>query len=197
MNMSFEEYPKPPNFNTLRILNLNNISIDLTDLNGVEKYHDLRELSINTRGKYIDLSAMKNLPKLKNLYMYNSVIDADVISEMINLHKIEFINCGLSNVSFLSKLINLTHLNISRNFIDNIGELKNLINLKELKLNHNNISDISVIHNLKNLTKLEYRENPIDDKYYTIIISKLPIDLEKIKKMAQTDNRKKIINKLF
>ena len=92
----------------------------LKDLNGIEKFKNLKSLAINYTDKPLDIEALKNCDKI----------------EIIRLTY-----CHLQNIESLKELKNLQNLNLSNNNISNLKPLENLKNLAELNLENNAISD--------------------------------------------------------
>ena len=71
-----------------------------------------------------------------------------------NLVTLEFINCGVEDISVISKLQNLKYLYLSDNAIYDISPIKNNKNLRLLSIKNNNIIDISPILELDKLVAL-------------------------------------------
>jgi Leucine-rich repeat (LRR) protein len=92
----------------------------LKDLNGIEKFKNLKSLAIDYTDKPLDIEALKNCDKI----------------EIIRLTY-----CHLQNIESLKELKNLQNLNLSNNNISNLKPLENLKNLAELNLENNAISD--------------------------------------------------------
>ncbi|MGS6445151.1 leucine-rich repeat domain-containing protein [Enterococcus hirae] len=188
-------------FNPLKSLNGLENCKELTelDLNG-DQYSDitpianltkLKTLGIANNKNLSDISSLKNLTALVNLYAdYSNISDLSALSNMTNLkvlhipfNPLKSLN-GLENCkelteldlngdqySDLSPIANLTKLktlNIANNKnLSDIFSLKNLTTLVNLYADNSNISDISVLANLTNLRSLHIPGNPI--KNYDVL----------------------------
>ncbi|MFS1132862.1 leucine-rich repeat domain-containing protein [Enterococcus hirae] len=163
------------------------------DLNG-DQYSDitpianltkLKTLGIANNKNLTDISSLKNLTALENLYAdFSGISDITALSNMTQLkvlhipfNPLKSLN-GLQNCKELTELdlngdqysdltpiANLTKMKTlgianDKNLSD-ISSLKNLTALVNLYLDNSNVSDISVLANLTNLRSLHIPGNPI------------------------------------
>ncbi len=143
-------YVRQNNISSLEpIRNLTNlIKFDCSD-NNINDYSplsdltNLEELCIGSNGvSRIDISVLKNLTKLKELYAPW---------------------CGIYDISVLSNMPELEYLHLFHNNISNIDSLKTLEKLTYLELGSNKIVDISPIENFVQLRHINLRDNLIPE----------------------------------
>ena len=120
---------------------------DLTSLEGLQYFTELKTLNI------------ENCKKIKNL---------DPINNLVNLEHLYIKNCdNIEDVSFLKKLENLKQFCLinSRNVKGNLSVLERFKKLESLCLNGCNLrdSDIRVLGNLKHLKEVYLGNNQITD----------------------------------
>jgi hypothetical protein len=113
----------------------------------------------------VDISALKNLTKLKELNLTgNSVSDLSPLSGINSLEKLYLARNSISNISSLSGLTNLKNLVLSGNSqLSNISALSGLTKLEQLAINDTSISNISALSGLTNLNDLNLVGNKISD----------------------------------
>jgi hypothetical protein len=130
-------------------------SIDVKDISALDSLVNLEILELQNH-KIADLNPLKNLKKLKKLYLPDNLVLTDLspLSNLRNLEKLDLRNNKISDVSALSGLTNLRDLSIQSNPVTTIQSLAGLINLEDLNLGSTDIDDISVLLNFKKLKKL-------------------------------------------
>ncbi len=94
----------------------------LKDLKGIEKFTNLKVLTINNTSDILDISAIKNCPTLTSVTLGY---------------------CNIQSLSGIEGLTNLQSLTINNNNITSLKPLENLKNLTSLNLQNNAISDTS------------------------------------------------------
>ena len=135
-------------------LHSNQVS-DLTPLVGLI---NLNVLMINNNTDISDLSPLRRLKNLKQLYMEDlSVSDLSPLSGLTNLIQINLTGCLVSDLSPLSRLINLESLLFSRNAgISDLSPVAGLVNLKHIHAWNHAVSDLSPLRNLTTLENINF-----------------------------------------
>ena len=150
---------------------------NLTDISKIAntKLKDFSLYQVNVS----DVSPLKNMPNLKNIYIYQvpNLTDVSVIAEMEDLKTVSISYTSIEEISFNNKN-NINYLFLSNNkltrcdltninssleylYLDNnnfseIPNIENLITLKNLHISGNNISDISPLVAKRNSLKTVY-----------------------------------------
>ena len=127
---SFEDYLKDkdgnkyelPSVTSLDISGYNSQSTEsiISNLKGIEQFTNLEKLTMYYTRKILDISAISQCDKLKN---------------------VSLAYCNIQSLNGLEYLNNLTKLTLNNNNISNLKPLENLTNLTELNLENNTISD--------------------------------------------------------
>ena len=95
-----------------------------------------------------DLSPLRTLTNLKQLYLYTSYIsDLSPLQNLTGLEKLYLQFNRISDLSPLENLTNLKELDLSGNPVYDFAPLQNLTKLTYLKLEDTGISDLSVLVN--------------------------------------------------
>ena len=123
---SFEEYLKYelPSVTSLNLSGYQATTTDsiLEDLKGIEKFTNLKTLTINYTSANLDISAIKNCPTLTTVSLGY---------------------CNIQSLSGIEGLSNLKSLTLNNNNISSLKPLENLKNLTTLNLQNNAIADTS------------------------------------------------------
>jgi internalin A len=127
-------------------------ALNLTDDYNVGQ-KDLDLITEITCTRWRDLSGLRYLRNLKEIYIVSVNYGFTDISELKYLETLQISGCDITNLNFIDKSINIKYLFVDENKIDDISAVAKLKNLKEFSACHNNIKDISV---LSKLTKIEY-----------------------------------------
>ena len=134
------------------------VSTRANDLTGLEFATNLYYIwSINFSDAGADLSALKDLPNLKNITLTGANNwDIETIKDLdLTTLTTDFVS--IPNINGLENLTNLTTLSLTApantTNID-LSPLNNLVNLQELKLQNINSNDYSIIGQLTSLTSL-------------------------------------------
>ena len=158
------------------------------DLSPISELNNLESFNYwGSGGAVPDLSPLTNLPKLRSVYIRGTQLDLSPLARVINLEsftlwcfgtpvpnlsplvnlpnltKIEILDGGKSDLSYMGKITGLKEIYIINSGLSNISFLDNLTNLERLNLEGNNISDVSVLADLTNLKWLKLTRNPITD----------------------------------
>ncbi len=115
----------------------------LRDIRPIEQLTNLKYLNISGQTHLSDISAIRNLTNLTDLYLTY---------------------CNITDISALENLKNLKNVDLTYNFIRDISPLKNIITLESLIVDNNNITDISPVLALPRLNFLSVEGNNIDEK---------------------------------
>ncbi len=113
-------------------------NLEITSLNGIEKFSKITRLDISYNDIKI-LNGLMNLNSLEVLHAFNN--------------KISLVDLDLKSLKILT---------LSNNKITSLPKIHfNCINLKELYINNNEISDISTLDHLTNLRRFNFNDNQI------------------------------------
>ena len=188
-----------------------NSSIEVINLEGIEKFKNLKKLEIEST-KITDISVLSSLTNLEELYIYGSyqikdysrstskrnIKDLTTISKLTNLKKLALSGYNISTISSLSTLTKLTELDLMDNRIKDIAPISKLANLQTLHLDFNEISDISILSKLSNLKDLSLGGNKIDDLTALIGLKKLENFVLSPQELIITTNKSQIeLPKIF
>ena len=123
----------------------------ITDVTGIEKFRNLKYLSI-TLNKIKDITPISKLEKLYSLKLQSNEIESiDSLSECSSLHTLELGSNKIENIDGISKLTELTGLDLSNNQIKDITEIAQLTKLDWLYLSSNQIEDMSPVYELPDI----------------------------------------------
>jgi ankyrin repeat protein len=134
---------------------------EINDLKFIERFPQLKGLTIQTEGSLNNIESLAYLHNIEYLDIWNTKIAG--ISPVTNLKSLKYLSLNgceeISNISSISNLENLEELSISScNNIESILPVFELLNLKKLTLYFKNQPDLTQIKKLK---KLEYFESPV------------------------------------
>jgi len=181
--------PQVLDLTNFKIKNLDILIKVLTEKFGKTNFTNCLALSLENN-QIEDISALKELTKLKHLYLNNNQVkDISALKEFTNLTHLNLDNNQIKDFSALKQLTNLDDLNLNNNQIKDISALKQLTNLEHLSLNNNQIKDISALKQLTNLERLDLDNNQIKD------ISDLK-QLTKLEHLSLNNNQVKDISAL-
>ena len=154
---------------------INSPTTKVNNLEGIQNFINLEELSINVNNTINDLTPIKNLINLKKIYIIGSTIsDISPLTNLLNLEYLLISDANIYDLTPTSNLVKLKELTLTGNNITDITPLKNLINLETLMISDNNISNIDVLRNLNNLETVVIHNTKVSD---ISVLSSLP-DLE-------------------
>jgi len=164
------------------------------NLNSLKDMPCLEYLMIPNYGRkdLQDISSVKNLNNLEQLYLDNTAIeDITSLAQLDNLETLFLTNTDISDISILHTLSDtLKHLSLAHTNVDDITILTNFTNLEELTLNSTPITDLSPIYNLSKLKYLNLYDTAFSQSYFkTQINPQLDRQIEKL----QTQNPNLII----
>ncbi len=133
-------------------LDISGTSIE--DLSAVRNLNKLKVLRANST-MIDDISALKYNITLEELEVANTnVEDLSVLTSLHGLQKLNLAETQVDRVSHLKHCPNLISLNLSGTRIANIGFLQDLLQLKALDISNTTIRDLSPVSNLKDLQSL-------------------------------------------
>lgn len=152
---------------------------------------ELAELRIYAPRRTIDLSALSNMPALRELYVKADAITGQEnlsglaqleratfqlmedteLSSLAELNQLKWLEISgslgrsvLHDIEFVASLRSLTHLDLSTNAIEDVSPLSELESLTLLILSYNKkLSDISPLSSLTGLTVLQLRDTQVSD----------------------------------
>jgi len=158
-----------PSYPSLKISYLNLRLMDLKSLDGIEQFKNLQvlDLSYNSIGdislkEY--LKPLKNLKKLKQLYLGNNYIyNVNGLGYLSNLKLLDLKNNNISNLDGLYDLKNLEELNLDNNKIRTLQNLSKLENLKKLTVRNNLLKELYISSKNKKLNIINVNDNHIND----------------------------------
>ncbi len=151
-------------------------------------------IKLDARGiKIKDISGIKNLINLKELYLgssdgygslTNNITNIGELKGLTNLTKIDLTYNKITDLSPLKLLTNIQWLDLSSNSISNINSLKGLSKLTHLSLRETGIRNISVIKNLINLKELDLGSDNGEGTKHNYISDIVPLkELTKLQKL--------------
>lgn len=138
---------------------------DVKDLSQLALFAELTSLTVSDRAS-MDLSFLSNLQELKTLDLSGSAVNAEQLSLIGGLPKLEELNlsgCGLSTLSGLEGLTTVRSLDLSVNSISDLTPLMGCTALERLHLQHNAVSNFSVLGHLNGLVYLDLSHNSLAD----------------------------------
>lgn len=163
----------------------NNILTLPSDFN---KLKNIQYLSLSGNGAITNLNLLKNLKKIKTLYLEGLELK-EMPSWLKNLNQLEFLDISYNKISTISSsigdLVNLTTLNLSDNLITALpSNIKKLTKLLHLYLNDNSFTSVpKYVKNLKNLIDLNIDYNTIE------IIPDFIGDMKKLIALSMDNNK--------
>ena len=147
-----------------KVTSLDASGIGIKDIGVLKYFVSLQVLHIEGNNEIFDLSPLKQLVSLKELYGYsNKIADLSPLKNLVGLEKLYLCWNNFSDLSPLSGLKNLQELSFGDMSITDVSPLKNLTKLRILRAYGNKITDISPLRNLINLVELDLSSNPIKD----------------------------------
>ena len=143
-----------------KITKLNAWFANITNLKGLEYCTNLEHLDLNG-DKYTDLTPIANLTKMKTLNIANNkaVTDISCLKNLTNLINLYADNSNISDISVLANMTNLKSLHIPYNSIKSLNGLESCTNLEDLDLNGDKYTDLTPITNLTKMKTLNIANN--------------------------------------
>lgn len=127
-------------------------SLHLSAVHKIEQ-KDLDLITEITCTRWKDLSGLKYLRNLKEIYIVSINQGFTEISELKSIDILQITGCNIINLNFIVKSNKIRFLILDENNIKDISSIEKLKDLKEFSATHNSIKDITV---LSKLSKLEY-----------------------------------------
>ena len=136
------------------LIKLDLSSTQVADLEPLGALTNLQELDIRNNKKVYDLSPLKSLFNLKNLYLGDTAVeDINSVKKLKNLKRLDVSNTPIKDIMPIKNLKKLEGLDISYIEIDQFCFLKELANLQRLRLRGIKLESLGPITNIENLQK--------------------------------------------
>ena len=150
----------------------------LTDITPLKTLVNLQELDVSENLEIADISAIKEMKKLRTLNLcFNKIKNVDEIAGLTALEYVNLSNNKITTLPDLKNLTEVTFLDISNNELTDISAIVGMKHLKELNLSGNTgIKDIKPLANLIHLEKDKtyLPDNSVkDDLFSAIEVNKL------------------------
>lgn len=142
----------------------------LTDLIGIEKYNNLKELEVY-RNSIGDLSPVSKLTELRSLSVFRNNISS--IKPLIGLKKLQTLVLSRNSINTIDGIENcksLSFLGISHNNLSNMDCLYGHKNIERIFCHNNNIENFDFIKSLPKLMEITISDNPFSEEHVTSII---------------------------
>ncbi|MCE4052215.1 leucine-rich repeat protein [Bacillus sp. Au-Bac7] len=125
---------------------------NLTSLNGIQKFNNLKEIQLNYIRNLIDISHLKNLPLLSDLEIENckKISNIPIVSNISSIERLALLNCGeLESLVFIESMENLKNLVFSGTNIKdgNLSYCKNIDYVYFLDKKHYSLKLKDIINN--------------------------------------------------
>lgn len=131
------------------------------DVSHLWKLNKLEELSL---GEVSDLSAIKNMPLLRELTIYGTECsDLSPVASCGMLEELSVYNSSVTSLDPLGCLKRLKALSIGQSPITDLSPLGDLLALEKLDIHQSNVADLSPLSGLARLRKLCIDETPVRD----------------------------------
>ncbi|CAL6103889.1 leucine-rich_repeat domain-containing protein [Hexamita inflata] len=146
------------------ITNLNIITCNVQQLEGIKQMQQLTNLRIFNNSTPIQLQELQYLTNLKHLFLDRSkVTDISPIKYLNDLQVLNLSQNSIHDISPLMNLKNLVELQLTANKIIDLSPLQDLTQLKYLELSKNPIVHINALRNLTNLNKLSLSQTFVEN----------------------------------
>lgn len=143
------------NFLQLKLLVLQ-IGKKIDNIEILKKLNNLEHLTIDKMRRNIDLSPISNLKNLKFLiFTYSEINDLSSISCLENLEYLYFLNSEIENMKPIYDLISLKHLTLNYQENHNLTDIGKLQNLEYLMIPYLTQENLNLLMDLKQLRELE------------------------------------------
>jgi hypothetical protein len=165
--------------------------ITLTDLNDLRYFTQLDNFFVDDLTNK-DISPLKNLKKLKRLYLvYDGMTDDDmkIISDFKELQLLSLSSKRITGISQLENLHNLNELYIHDTSVRDIQIVSKLSNLKLLDISGTNVIDISCLAKLPSLDTLYLASVKIEDYLVLLHLPNLNFVVVDYKIIANPNHR--------
>ncbi|CAL6025163.1 leucine-rich_repeat domain-containing protein [Hexamita inflata] len=146
--------------------NIKKIKIGGCFIQGVKDFQleNLEVLWVNNNFEQLEsqmlVQEILQFKKLKELELFNWIIDISPLSQMIRLTKLSLIECELSSTEVLRPLVHLEELCLDGNKVE-ITTLQYLTKITYLQLVSCNLVNLDALRPLKKLEKLDIVDNQI------------------------------------
>ena len=109
-----------------------------------------------------DLSSLRRLTKLRDLYVCDQRVDPRTLTALVNLEEMSYCRNDLRDISAMRGLTKMDKLYLFENRIEDVSPLAGMTELQFLQLHDNNIRDVSSLSGLTKLTSIYLSDNPLD-----------------------------------
>lgn len=143
-------------FNCASLTKLNLINTKITNLDFLEKFENIKILSLSNCNAMCDVRGLQYLKKLEDLHLCHLNLSNLKFLEMTNkIKKLSMHSCsGIVNLDQINKYVQLESLSLSNIRIEIINYIK-LEKLKYLYINDHFISSINFLEQCRNLEMVE------------------------------------------
>lgn len=147
-----------------KITNLSYDNMELSDLNGIENFINLRRLIVNNN-RLTSLKDIENLFELTEIYCESNLLTS--LKGIENSKKLITLYCRYNQLKSLEEIENLVELRIlacSDNHLYSL-DLTNLVDIRYLHCYRNKLTELKGIENLTKLVQLNCFENEFPTEY--------------------------------
>ena len=109
-----------------------------------------------------DLSSLRRLTKLRDLYVCDQRVDPRTLTALVNLEEMSYCRNDLRDISAMRGLTKMDKLYLFENRIEDVSPLAGMTELQFLQLHDNAIRDVSSLSGLTKLTSIYLSDNPLD-----------------------------------
>ena len=109
-----------------------------------------------------DLSSLRRLTKLRDLYVCDQRVDPRTLTALVNLEEMSYCRNDLRDISAMRGLTKMDKLYLFENRIEDVSPLAGMTELQFLQLHANAIRDVSSLSGLTKLTSIYLSDNPLD-----------------------------------
>ena len=109
-----------------------------------------------------DLSSLRRLTKLRDLYVCDQRVDPRTLTALVNLEEMSYCRNDLRDISAMRGLTKMDKLYLFENRIEDVSPLAGMTELQFLQLHDNDIRDVSSLSGLTKLTSIYLSDNPLD-----------------------------------
>ncbi len=109
-----------------------------------------------------DLSSLRRLTKLRDLYVCDQRVDPRTLTALVNLEEMSYCRNDLRDISAMRGLTKMDKLYLFENNIEDVSPLAGMTELQFLQLHANAIRDVSSLSGLTKLTSIYLSDNPLD-----------------------------------
>lgn len=163
----------------------------ISDISSIEKLVNLTTLDISANRNISNVSAIRNMTKLKSLNAsFNAITSVDALSNLTSLEYVSLSDNQITSLPDLSKLTNVYFFDASNNNLSDVSEIAKMTNLQQLSLSKNpNITDVRPLVALTKLQKdaTTLPDNSKKEDLFAAIEVNKKLELFNISRMTEAD----------